>query len=610
MCGISGILDWRGVSTPDDLALVHRALYHRGPDDEGIWHENKITLAHRRLSIIDTSQGSHQPMVDFSNRYVICFNGEIYNFKEVRSLLKERGYTFKTTGDTEVILSAWHCFGIKALDYLEGMFAFAIWDRQEEELFLTRDRFGEKPLFYHLLPEGVVFASELKALLRYKAIPKTLNPDAIGAYLSLNYLPTDICIIKGIQKLQPAHYIHFNKGQTPQTHCYYDLSSVFHSPKHTQNESALEEEFLSIFDRCVKQSSISDVPLGLFLSGGLDSSSVAASMTLNNKNSPRAFTIGFEEDSYNELPKAQSVANALNIDLTSRIVSEKDLLNLRAIVQSTDEPFADTSMVAVYHLCKLARTQFTVCLSGDGGDELFAGYETYKADRLRQFVPFDLSFLNRFIPTTFGKLSLDYKLKQFFKGTHMPYDRAHYSWRTIFDESEKKRLLLGSPYDPFVTIGRFYDDVRDIHPIDQHMYCDIKTWMCDDILVKSDRCSMAHSLEVRTPFLNHSLAEFIIRLPVSLKLKRLQTKYLFKKSQEKRLNHDIIYGKKEGFGVPVGHWINNDMRDLTLSSVIIKKYFNTKEVQKVFDAHKKSNNTYKTFGLLCLAMWGEVNDIS
>ncbi len=596
MCGISGIVNFGGVD-PTSVLPLHQALSHRGPDADGLWSKDpEVVLAHRRLSILDVSAQSHQPMEDDSGRFVICFNGEIYNFKDLRADLARQGASFRTTGDTEIILKLWQQKGIKAVDDLEGMFAFAMWDRRDKTLHLVRDRFGEKPLFYTQNSLGLLFASELKALMAHPSIQKSFNRDALIDYLTLGYVTTHNCIIDGIHKLPPGHHLTLSPQKGAVVQQYYDLAAVFKAPKHTGSDDDLIQEYLARFDRAVAQTSISDVPLGLFLSGGLDSSSIAASMVAQGQN-PQALTIAFEQESFNELPKAQEVAKHLGVSLTHHTLTMNDMTNhLETIVSACDEPFSDTSMVAMYHVCKMAKQQFTVCLSGDAGDELFAGYETYKADQVKRFIPLPLSFLNPLIPTTLGKVSLDYKLKKFFKGTHYHPSQAHFFWRTIFDHPS----YIDSS---FKGLRSFYSDVKGVKSIDQHMYFDIKTWLVDDILVKADRCSMAHSLEVRTPFLNHTLAEFIIRLPTHKKLRHMTTKYLFKKSQEKRLPHDIIYGKKEGFSIPVGHWISGETKDQIMASPLIKDLLGQKKVEHLITEHGRHHYGYHLFTLLCLSLW-------
>jgi asparagine synthase (glutamine-hydrolysing) len=617
MCGIVGILSGSYKNSAAILPEMMNAINHRGPDASGHWINESIELGHLRLSIQDTSASANQPMRDNSGRYTIVFNGEIYNFKKLKSQLSEY-YDFKTDGDTEVILAAWNRWGCDSLIYLEGMFAFALWDSYEQKLYLVRDRFGEKPLYFFTLPDhGVVFASELKSLLKHPICPRDINPAAISQFLSLNYTLTDQCIIDGIHKLPPAHFMVFAIDESPVTKQYWDLSSVFKMPKWDASEAELQEQFDELFLDVVEDCSLSDVSLGLFLSGGMDSSAIAASMARNDSAEHlKAFTIGFADASFDELDKAKLIASQKNLEHFWEISPSESSASVRKIVQNSDEPFADTSMIPMYHLSKLARKNVTVCLSGDGGDELFGGYETYLADKLHKFfkhMPLKSLALKAvdLIPTDFGKVSFDYKLKQFVKGLSLSSQEAHYSWRTIFGCDEKINLLkkdrqeIATFHNPFSSFNKFYEDVKDCNLMEQHFYVDLKTWMVDDILVKVDRMSMLHSLEVRAPFLNHRLAEWIIRLPTKYKLNGFCTKYFLKKSQEKFLPKSIIYGKKEGFSSPVSGWMTASMIDEIIENSFMQEWFNTDQIVKLWQDHKSGrlNCSYKLFGLFCLSLW-------
>jgi asparagine synthase (glutamine-hydrolysing) len=620
MCGIVGSLSW---SKKEDSAIVSKmmdSIIHRGPDAGGMWKNESVILGHRRLSILDVSSNANQPMVDSSARYTIVFNGEIYNFQQLRQSFIDQGIIFKTHSDTEVVLAAWRQWGIDALLHLEGMFAFALWDDQEKKLFLARDRFGEKPLFYFLYSTNhIVFASELKALRQHPLCPQSLNPRAISQFLSLNYILTESCILEGVHKLPPAHYMVIQKNEAPLSKPYWSLADQFHAPKWKLPQEELINLLNESLKTAVQKCTLSDVPLGAFLSGGIDSSAIVASMSKFQKTSLiKTFTIGFEDDSFNELDKAQRVASRLGVDHHWETVSIDRLALLPQIVTAADEPFADTSMIPVYSLAAMARKNVTVCLSGDGGDELFAGYETHRADQLHKFfnkIPFQ-SFFSKcvnLLPVRFGKVSFDYKARQFFKGVQYNPQRAHYFWRTIFSDNEKASLMK-EPYaqeiakhNPFDVFNKFYEDVKDCPLIEQHLYVDLKTWLADDILVKVDRMSMAHSLEVRAPFLNHTFAEWVIRLPLKAKLHFLQTKALLKKSQEKVLPSSIIYARKEGFNAPVSQWMTQISKDRMLDNKMFQEWFHEKEIQKLWHAHEngQADNGLKLFGLLCLSLWME-----
>ena len=620
MCGIAGSLSWSQKEDPATIKKMIDEINYRGPDSEGIWSQDPITLGHKRLSILDVTSNANQPMTDSTGRYTIAFNGEIYNFQSLRADHVHHGITFKTDSDTEVILASWVRWGIDALTHLEGMFAFALWDDKEQNLYLVRDRFGEKPLFYFRHgTNDLVFASEIKALQAHPSCPRTINPRAISQFLSLNYILSDCSILEDVHKLPPAHFMIIKKGSPPQIKPYWSLSDQFKSPKLNFSEDHLEAVFNASMEETVSDCSLSDVPLGAFLSGGIDSSAIVSSMTRRQySQTVKTFTIGFDDESFNELDKAQKVANHLGVDHHWETVSMDRLSLLPKIIEAAGEPFADTSMIPMYALAAMARKTVTVCLSGDGGDELFAGYETYRADQLHRvfsklpFKKFLASCVN-LLPVRLNKVSFDYKAKQFLKGISLSPQEAHYSWRTIFSEAEKKAILQ-DPYadeiakhNPYDVFKQFYKDVEDCNLTEQHLYVDLKTWLVDDILVKVDRMSMAHSLEVRAPFLNHKLAEWVIRLPTHQKINKLSTKVLLKRSQKRTLPHDIIYAKKEGFNAPVSQWLNETSKDRMLNNKLFCDWFRKDMVEELWNAHERgiADNGLKLFGLLCLGLWME-----
>lgn len=621
MCGIAGFFGRDPSERPTVIKTMLNALTHRGPDAEGIWTDKAIALGHRRLSIQDTSSIANQPMMDTSERFVLVFNGEIYNFRELRNKLIGQGTHFKTTSDTEVILELWSLFGEDSFAHLEGMFALAIWDREKHILYLARDRFGEKPLFYFMPPQGgIAFSSELKSLKLHPLCPKILNPKAISQFLSLNYILTDSCIYSDVLKLSPGCFLKVDASNHIETHSYWSLANVFHEPKTKISPKDFQNELIHHLEDAVQKCSISDVPLGAFLSGGIDSSAIVAAMKRNSNISDiETFSIGFTEKSYNELSKALTISTHIGTLHKTKTIALENLNVLEQIIHSTDEPFADSSMIPTYFLAQFARQHVTVCLSGDGGDELFAGYETYKADRLRDllnWIPCQkslLSFATHLLPTTFNKVSRDYKARKFLTGLSYAPQYAHYFWRTIFSESEKKMLLHARvrdkviAHDPFETFKRYYLDVSDCAPLDQHLYVDLKTWLVDDILVKVDRMSMAHSLEVRAPFLNHLFAEWAIKLPTNMKLSGLRTKYILKKSQERFLPKSSIYAKKEGFNAPVSHWMGPVFKERMLDNSFFCDWFNRPYLEQLWSdhEHRLQDNGLKLFGLLCLSIWME-----
>jgi len=433
MCGICGWLSWERTPDPAIVRAMTDSLVHRGPDAGGVKALGPVVLGHRRLSIIDLAASNDQPLADHEDRAWIAFNGEIYNFKRVRSELEGLGHRFRTHGDTEVILEAWKRWGPACVERLEGMFAFALWDVREQSLLLARDRLGEKPLFWAEIPRehggGIAFGSEPKALLAHPGFPRGVDALGLGDFLSLNYTLGTTTLFKGMQRLEAAHAMSFTRGAAPRRWRYWDLAAAFRAKtdgaKGVAASGALAEELASRIDTIVADRMISDVPLGAFLSGGVDSSTIVAAMAkAGDARRVRTFTIGFEEKGFDEVAEAREVANLLGVDHRDRTQTADAESVIRALTVAGDEPLGDTSLMPTWFLAQFTREFVTVSLSGDGGDELFAGYETYAADKLQRrarFIPRPLLKALRWgaehlVPTTHGKVSFDYKLRQFLAG--------------------------------------------------------------------------------------------------------------------------------------------------------------------------------------------------
>ncbi len=625
MCGICGKLSW---DQPPSQALIERMnckIAHRGPDAEGTKVQGALGMGHRRLSIIDLSPAGKQPMQDTSGRYWIVFNGEIYNYETLRQELKSRGASFQTRTDTEVILEAYKNWGVECLSHFNGMFAFALWDDVQQQLFLARDRLGKKPLFYQPLEGGgLIFASELKSLCEDPAVSRRINPAALSHYFSLSYTLTAEAMLEGVHKLPAAHYLVARRGKRSIPVCYWDLASHFQNKASYKNESEAGEALRDLVDDAVRIRLISDVPLGAFLSGGVDSSTIVAAMCQTQPaQDVHTFSAGFKEKSFNELEEARAVARVLGVTHRDRYVLPDTASLIPKMVYYADEPFADTSMIPMYLLAEFARQYVTVALSGDGGDEIFAGYETYTADRihhLTRWIPRWASgglcrAIDWWLPVSFDKVSLDYKIRQFLLGHAYEAPRAHYHWRTIFPEEEKETLLPASlrqqmrEADAYQHFRKFDQDVADCHYLDRAMYVDIKTWLVDDILVKVDRSTMAHALEARAPFLDYRLVEFAASLPVDLKMKGFQKKYLLKKSQAGRLPDFVLQRKKQGFNAPVSHWLTTSLseqyRGMTISNT--QSFFNPAYVEKLWDehAHRQRDNSFKLLTIINFHLWAQ-----
>lgn len=624
MCGICGVLSWEAPPSERIVRQMNEEIAHRGPDGEGVVALGPIVMGHRRLAVIDLSPAGKQPMSDMSGQYWIVFNGEIYNFLVLREELIQKGAEFHSRSDTEVILEAYKQWGVGCVKRFNGMFAFGLWDAQRRRLFLARDRLGKKPLFYYTFPDGrVSFASELKALCADPEIPRVLNRAALSHYLSLGYTLTAESMIKGVRKLPAAHTLLFEGGKPPREDRYWDLSASFQNKRRFQSESVAAEELRDLIDDSVRLRLISDVPLGAFLSGGVDSSSIVASMCQqHDPKDVHSFSVGFREKGYSELDEARRVAEALGVNHRESFVLPDAAELLPRIAYFADEPFADTSMIPMYLLAEFSRKYVTVCLSGDGGDEIFAGYETYSADKihhLTRWLPgwFTNSIyrtFNRLWPVTHGKVSFDYKMRQFLEGHSYSPSRAHYHWRTIFSEGEKRNLLPGldNPIreaDPYSYFKGFDQEIPKAHYLDRGMYVDIKTWLVDDILVKVDRSSMAHALEARAPLLDYRVVEFAASLPVELKMKFFKKKYVFKASQHGRVPEFVLRRRKQGFNAPVAHWMMNEMHNqfygLTLDQQGDGVGFDSTFVARLWREHvnKVQDHSLKLLALINLQLW-------
>ena len=631
MCGIAGWISG-GSESPDRdvLTRVTRALAHRGPDAEGIVIDGPAGLAHRRLSVLDLSPTNNQPMHDASNRYLLVFNGEIYNFAEVRGELEARGHTFSTQGDTEVLLEALKAWGPAALDRLIGMFAFALWDRQRQTLLLGRDRLGKKPLFFARLPQGgIVFASEPRALAMHPGVAGGIDPVALAHYMRLNYVPGNRSLLAGVESLPPASFAEFDTRNGLRVVRYWDLAAKFRDKRSFKSEAAAAEELRALVDDAVRLRLVSDVPLGAFLSGGVDSSAIVASMLQQREpGSVYTFTSGFAEDSFDESPMAERIASQFGVTHRTQRLDPKVLDLLPAMVATAAEPLADSSALPMYYLCGFTRQSVTVALSGDGGDECFAGYETYVADKLHRIAAHSPRWLrqqahgvlDRWLPVDHRKVGWPEKVRRLTAALAQPFPQAHASWRDIFGAQELLGVMQGGWREQVTSNAQnelfdsyfagHFADVEGCHPLDQATYVDIKTWLVDDILVKADRTSMAHSLEVRCPLLDHRVVEFAAQLPPDLKLKGFSKKFLLKESQRGRLPDWLLDRPKQGFNAPVSQWLLGPLRPMCkdlLFSTSMLDWFDGARLRRLWNEHerKERDNGLKLFGLLTVALFIE-----
>ncbi|MEL6150199.1 MAG: asparagine synthase (glutamine-hydrolyzing) [Chloroflexota bacterium] len=616
MCGITGLYHTDG--QPADAHTVQRMidlLAHRGPDGDGVWTQGSVGFGHRRLAILDVSTAADQPM--HYDDCTLTFNGELYNFKDVRQHLEALGHTFHTTGDTEVLLHAYREWGIDCVTRFNGMFAFALWDNREQLLWLVRDRLGIKPLFYAVTDGHVAFGSEIKSIL--PTLPgRDLDHDALGIYLSANYIPAPRTIFKAVRQLEPGQVMRVNSDGDVQINTYWHL----HYDERPLDEHTAQRELETLLDDAVSARLVSDVPLGAFLSGGVDSSTIAYWMRQHRDNDIKTFTVGFNESAFDESSYAAQVATGLNLQRYSLTLTDAhatpDLL--RKLVWHAEEPTADSSMLSVYYLSQLARQHVAVALSGDGADELLAGYETHQAfyaARVYHALPGLLRdgvispLVNR-LPVQDGKVTLETKLKRFVYGaSHTPED-AHALWRVIFNAEERRALLMNpNTADIVDEFRRHFQQTDAQRPLNRLLYTDTRLYLPSDMLVKVDRMSMAHGLEARVPFLDHRLVELCARIPAEYKLYRLrQKKYLLRQAMRGKLPDAILDRKKAGFNLPNALWLRGDLREFAGDMLAPERMqamglFNADEVSRVWDDHqqKRADNSHKLWGLLTFSLW-------
>ncbi len=622
MCGIVGNVLARADRTPDPAVLkrMNDRIAHRGPDDEGFFVQGPAGLAMRRLKIIDLATG-HQPMSNEDRHVWLVFNGEIYNYRELTRTLSARGHVFATRSDTEVIVHGWEERGLGVLAELEGMFAFAIWDEPTRTLVLARDRLGIKPLYYAVLPDQIVFASELKALVEHPAVDRTLDLTALSRYLAHEYVPAPHAIFRSIRKLPAGHWLTYTEGRL-KVEPYWDVA--FHR-RGTVSEAGALEELRATLDLSVRQHLISDVPLGMFLSGGIDSSAVAAFAARHAPGRLKTFSIGFEDASFDESAHARRVAEALDTDHHEEILGPRAALDLVArLPELLDEPLGDASLIPTYLLSRFTRRSVTVALSGDGGDELFAGYPTYQAHRLARAFELVPRWLRRGLirpvverlPVSFANLSLDFRLKRFVEGMEYAGVERHAAWLGSFTPAEQRELFTPDALARMETspsYDAFHETIAHAttaEGLERMLYLDLKGYLGEGVLSKVDRASMACSLEVRVPLLDRRVVELAASFPMSLKLRGLTTKWALKRSVRDMLPGAIIERPKKGFGIPLGHWFRGELRPLlreACASNAIRRagLFRPQAVERLLGEHETGRRDHrkKLYTLLAFQLW-------
>ena len=611
MCGITGIFDTQGKRSinRDLLSRMNDSQTHRGPDQDGLHIEDGVGLGHRRLSIIDLSSGK-QPLYNEDETVVVVYNGEIYNFQELAQELQAAGHTFRTRCDTEVIVHAWEQWGADCVKYFRGMFAFAIWDRNQETLFMARDRVGIKPLYYSILSNGqLLFASELKALMVHADLDQTIDARAVEDYFAYGYVPEPKTIFQNTFKLSPGHTLAIKRGQNiPAQQEYWDVPFKLAA---SIDEQEASEELIRHLREAVDIRLIAEVPLGAFLSGGVDSSAVVAMMAEINDSAVNTCSISFGDPAFNEASYAQQVAEQYQTQHRVEQVDPDDFDLVTKLGELYDEPYADSSAMPTYRLCELARKNVTVALSGDGGDENFAGYRRYRwhhyEERVRALMPLGLrrplfGMMGKLYPKADWAPKI-FRAKTTFEALARDTSQGYLHSVSLLSDAQRKQLFSAhfkkelQGYNAVEVMRHHAQRAPTDHPLSLVQYLDFKTYLVGDILTKVDRASMAHSLEVRVPLLDHKFVEWISSLPPQLKLQGTEGKYIFKKSLQPYLSEDILYRKKMGFAVPLASWFRGPLRERVQNAVLGEKLASTgifehKFLQQIVEQHQSGRRDY------------------
>ena len=609
MCGICGF----NFSDRELIKRMCNKLAHRGPDADGYLLDYRVTLGHRRLSIIDLSKKGKNPIYNEDNSVCIIFNGEIYNFEELKRELEQKQHDFQTNTDTEVIVHGYEEYGVQCVEQLNGMFAFCMYDSKLKRLFLARDRLGKKPLYYYFNGKAFLFASEIKALLEYKEIKKEINLNALNNYFTFKYVPGPGTIFKNIYKLQPGHWMTFDLVMRElEIKKYWDANYT----EQPNTEEFYLKQIRTLMEDSVKKRLISDVPLGVFLSGGLDSSAIVALMNKVSEETTKTFSVGFESNyrginEHNELAYAEKVAERFQTDHTELICNFDNIRELLPkITYHLDEPMSDLASIPTYMIAQLARKKVTVALSGAGGDELFVGYRQALANHYYKYAQWIPQGIVRFLPATS-------KLRKAITTVHLPtaIERAA-NWATVFDSSLREQLLappvkIQIDYKHNNIFKVYEDNLKAYSPLNQNLYFELKTWLPDDLLNQIDKTTMMTSLEARCPFLDYRLVELMATVPSNLKIKGFQTKYLLKKAVSDILPREIIHRKKHGFTLPMTQWYRNELRDYTreiLNNRELEKYINLDYINKILRRHQqgKEDFGFQLNNLISFGIWHKI----
>lgn len=634
MCGITGWLNLNTTQDHNAEAILHsmcETIVHRGPDSEGLWADDRAALGMRRLSIIDLKTGD-QPVFNCDRSVIVMMNGELYNYREVRAELEKKGHKFTTNSDTEILPHLYEEYGEALVDHINGMYAFSLWDTRAKKLIIARDRFGEKPLYYGVFDGKLIWASEAKALLAHPSVKPELDLNALRHYVSFDYVPAPMSIYKGVSKLPAAHMIVVDEGEI-RVRRYWDLkwsvvSSQSNGSVHAKTQSRKDkaDELRDLLSDAVRMRLVSDVPLGILLSGGIDSSTVAAFATQHATERVKTFSIGFEEDSFDESKYARQVAKHLNTEHYEDKLSATTAGDLISeIGKWLDEPMSDGSLIPTFLLARFVRKYVTVALGGDGGDELFAGYPMYYAHRVAAKYKAIPSFVRsglieplvNALPVSTDNMSFDYKAKRFVRAAKFDDVARHHSWFGSFstDQHEKlfsKDLIAQTEADIYRGVRELVNawDAKEI--IARMQYADINYYLAEDILTKVDRAAMAVSLETRAPFLDPRVGQFAASIPVEYKLQGKSGKVILKEAMKGLLPHEILHRPKKGFGIPIAEWLkgrlNSLMHDmLSPDRLTSQGLFNSDYVQQLIREHETGAASHhkELWTLLVFELWFE-----
>jgi asparagine synthase (glutamine-hydrolysing) len=607
VCGICGIASTNGSAVTDRVAAMSGTLVHRGPDSFGEFSDGDVALAARRLSIIDLETGD-QPIANEDGTVHVVQNGEIYNYRELRRDLERAGHRFRTHGDTEVLLHLYEEHGDRFAERLRGMFAVAIWDVRRRRLVLARDRFGIKPLYYRAVDRELSFASELRALPRGE-----IDLDALEAFLAFNAIPAPLTIFRDVRKLPAGHLLVWSDGEIELKRFARPAPSA---EVRTDDEAELVEELRSRLRDSVRAHLVSDVPVGVLLSGGVDSAFLAALAAQETAEQLHTFSIGFEERSFDELAGARSVAERYGTNHHELVLRPDAALLLPALADAFDEPFADSSALPTYLVSQLAASDVKVALSGEGGDELFGGYYTYAADllaaRVGGLARLAAPLVER-LPTSTAKASFDYRAKRFVRAAHLPPLERHHGWKEIFSPELRTELTgRANAFDPVDLLRARYRETEGSDELSRLQDVDLGVYLVDDLLVKTDRASMAHSLEARVPYLDTVVTNLALALPTRHKIRGFSKKVLLRKAAAPLLPREIVHGKKRGFSIPAAAWLRGELEPLareTLSADVLRRqgFFDPGVVTRLLDDHVagREDRSRQLWGLLAFTLWHE-----